>query len=118
MEKYKLVFLLITSLILFQCKKNELPIDEYLTATIDGSDYIAKYKSARLFSDEDGRDWLQIGSANISPKHPATDPNTKGIDFSLINDCLKPGIYNMEFIQNQFGSYFIPFSYVKSLVSN
>ena len=115
MEKYKLFFLLITSLILFHCKKNELPIDEYMTATIDGADYIAQYKSARLFSDEDGRDWLQIGSANISTNHPVPNPNAKGISFSILNDCLKPGTYNMEFIQKQCGSYFIPFSYAKYL---
>lgn len=104
MKRFTLVFICIISIVLFQCEKEDNSPDEYLTATIDGNEYNAKWLKARKYTDNDGRNWLEISSATINLEQSNSNSDYETISFSLIDNCLKPGAYNYEFILNESGT--------------
>ena len=81
-------------MILVQCEKDDNSINEYLTATIDGKEFIADWKTAD-FSEPFYEDKMvvQIKASNYNPAKPITNPNYQSLSLNLLNDSLIPGTY-------------------------
>jgi len=114
MRNFNLIFILILSLVSFQCEKDDSKPEEYLTATIDGIEFNAKWLKAKKYTDNDGRKWLEISSATVNLEQSNSNSDYETISFSLIDNCLNQGTYNYDFIQGESGmnTVFYPFLYL------